>query len=81
MVVRGVRDRGKILVVEWEASVDVYRFTVAFIRTRRRKRRTWDTPFLGYAPFVPRVSVGLHPRHMCRLVIKSWNTVSRRNRK
>jgi len=21
--------------------------TVAFIRTRRRKRRTWDTPFLG----------------------------------
>jgi len=33
------------------------------------------------APFVPRVPVGQRLRRMCRLVIKSWNILSLRNRK
>ena len=49
MAVHGVCDRGKIFVVEveWETSVDVDHFTVAFIRTRRRKEKDLDAPSLG----------------------------------
>ena len=67
--------------VEWEESVDVDHFTVVFIRTRVGRKGLGRTlPWLILCvPFVPRVSVGLRPRHMRCLVIKSWNTLSRRN--
>ena len=85
MAVHIVRNRGNIFVVEVEreASVDVDHFTGVFIRTRVGREGLGRTlPWLVlYAPFVPPVSVGLHPRHTRRLVIKSWNILSRRSRK
>jgi hypothetical protein len=67
-----------VVEVNWETSIDVDHFTVIFISTGvGREGLECTLPWLVLcAPFVPRVSVGLRPRHMCRLVIKSWNTQS-----
>jgi len=81
----GVRGRGKNFVgeVEWEASIDVENFTADFIRTRVGREGLGRTLhwLVLCAPFVPRVPVGQRLRRMCRLVIKSWNILSLRNRK
>ena len=49
MAVRGVRDRGKVFVVEVEreASVDVDHFTGVCISTGVGRERTWTHPSLA----------------------------------